>query len=86
MLVLGWALGLVMRQRRVFQRIGISDAQVVIEAREVSSTERLVFPRHWAKVTLCVPHTALHPSRLLIECRGRAFEGSGGRLQPGCSN
>lgn len=74
LLVLGWALGLCMRARHNFQRIAISGTQVVIEAREKSSTERLVFPRHWAKVTLRAPRTALHPSRLLIECRGRAFE------------
>lgn len=61
LLVLGWALWLVMRQRHLSQRIGISDTQIVTEAREVRSTEHLVFPRHWAKVTLRVPHTALHP-------------------------
>lgn len=74
LLVLGWALWVVMRRRHLLQRISISDAQVVIEAREVSSTEHLVFPRHWAKVTLRAPHTALHPSRLFLECQGRAFE------------
>jgi uncharacterized membrane protein len=74
LLLLGWALWWVMRRRHLLQRISISDAQVVIDAREVSSTEHLVFPRHWAKVTLRAPHTALHPSRLLLECQGRAFE------------
>ena len=34
----------------------------------------LEFPRHWAKVTLRAPHTALHPSRLPIESRGRTVE------------
>lgn len=33
-----------------------------------------MFPRHWAKVTLRAPRSALHPSRLLIESHGRACE------------
>jgi len=74
MLVLGWALVLTMRQRHVVERIEISHAEVAVEARSRRRRERIVFPRHWAKVTLRVSHTALHPSRLFIESQGRVFE------------
>ncbi len=74
MLVLGWALALTLRQRHVLERIEISHAEVVVEARSLRRRERIVFPRHWAKVTLRVSHTALHPSRLFIESQGRVFE------------
>jgi len=74
MLLLGWVLGLSMRQRHVVEHILISHSQVTIEARRPRSHERVVFPRHWAKVTLRVSHTALHPSRLFIESQGRDFE------------
>jgi uncharacterized membrane protein len=74
MLVLGWALAIVMRRRHVVQRIAISQSQVVVDAQDIRIAEHLVFPRHWAKVTLRAPHTALHPSRLLLECQGRELE------------
>ena len=63
-----------LQQRHVHQRIHISAAQVAIDAREKRADQHLVFPRHWAKVTLRVPRTALHPSRLFVECQGRAVE------------
>jgi len=74
MLALGWALRLSLRARFVRQRISVSPQQVVIELKTHASEERLVFPRHWAKVTLRASYTALHPSRLLIESHGRACE------------
>jgi uncharacterized membrane protein len=74
MLLLGWALAWSMRQRNVIERIEISHSQVTAEARRPRSHERIVFPRHWAKVTLRASHTALHPSRLFIESQGRVFE------------
>jgi len=77
MLVLGWALAVSMRRRHTLQRIGISQDLVSIEAREARSSVHLVFPRHWAKVTLRVPRTALHPSRLFVECQGSTVEVGG---------
>jgi len=58
LLVFGWALNASLRNRHVVQK-------------EARST---LFPRQWAKVTLRAPHSALHPSRLLIESHSRACE------------
>lgn len=74
MLVLGWALRVSLRGRHVRERVSVSAAQIVVEFQNRSTQERLVFPRHWAKVTLRASYTALHPSRLLIESHGRACE------------
>lgn len=74
MVVLGWALRVSLRGRYVRQRVSVSAAQIVVELQTRSTRERLVFPRHWAKVTLRASYTALHPSRLLIESHGRACE------------
>lgn len=74
MLVLGWALAVSMRRRHVHERIVVSHERVEIESGGPQSREHVVFPRHWAKVTLRVSRTALHPSRLLVESQGLAFE------------
>lgn len=74
MLVLGWALAISLRNRHVVQRLAISDNEIQFDALSAGSVEHLVFPRQWAKVTLRAPHSALHPSRLLIESHGRACE------------
>jgi len=74
MLVLGWALAISLRNRHVVQRLAFSDNEIRFDAPSAGSVEHLVFPRHWAKATLRAPHSALHPSRLLIEFHGRACE------------
>jgi uncharacterized membrane protein len=74
MLVLGWALAWSMRARHRLQRVRISYGHVEIELSERRRRELVVFPRHWSKVTLRVPRSALHPSRLVVECQGRSFE------------
>jgi len=74
MLVLGWALWLSLRARFVRQRISVAAREVTVELRTHATEERLVFPRHWAKVTLRASYTTLHPSRLLIESHGRTCE------------
>lgn len=74
MAVLGWALWLSLRARHVRQRVSVSTDRIVIDLATSASAECLVFPRHWAKVTLRASYTALHPSRLLIESHGRACE------------
>jgi uncharacterized membrane protein len=74
MAVLAWALKMSLRGRHVWQGISVSAAQIVIELRTYATYERLVFPRHWAKVTLRASYTTLHPSRLLIESHGRTCE------------
>ena len=74
MVVLGWALWVSLRNRYINQRLAISGDEIRIDYTAPHREEHLVFPRHWAKVTLRAPHSALHPSRLLIESRGRACE------------
>lgn len=74
MLVLGWALRLSLANAHVAQRLAISAENVCVDCVSQRGEEHLVFPRHWAKVTLRASYTALHPSRLLIESRGRAVE------------
>jgi uncharacterized membrane protein len=74
MLVLGWALSVSLENAHVVQRLAISPEQVRVDCIDRRSEQHLVFPRHWAKVTLRAPHVALHPSQLLIESRGRAVE------------
>jgi uncharacterized membrane protein len=74
MAVLAWALSVSLRGRHVRQRVSVSAEQIVVELSTRATYERLVFPRHWAKVTLRASYTALHPSRLLIESHGRACE------------
>ncbi len=74
MLALGWALWLSLRARHVRQRVSVAPDRIVIELTTHTSAECLVFPRHWAKVTLRASYTPLHPSRLLIESHGRACE------------
>jgi uncharacterized membrane protein len=74
MLVLGWALYVSLGNAHVVQRLAILPEQVRIDCASRRDQEHLVFPRHWAKVTLRAPHSALHPSRLLIESSGHAVE------------
>jgi uncharacterized membrane protein len=74
MLVLGWALRVSLRNAHVVQRLAVSADTVRVDCTGTRSEEHLIFPRHWAKVTLRAPYTALHPSRLLIESRGRTVE------------
>ena len=74
MLALGWALHVSLGNAHVVQRLAISPEQVRVDCVGRGSEQHLEFPRHWAKVTLRAPHAALHPSRLLIESRGRAVE------------
>jgi uncharacterized membrane protein len=74
MLVLGWALRVSLANAHVVQRLAVSEEAVRVDCLGPRSEEHLVFPRHWATVTLRASYTALHPSRLLIESRGRAVE------------
>jgi len=69
-----WAVRHSMRAGQTRETITISANCVEIAHYKVGSEWRAVFPRHWAKVKLHVPPTALHPSRLLIGSHGRARE------------
>ena len=74
MLLLGWALKTSMDRRFERESIDISENDIVIETKSRGAPQRVVFPRHWARVKIRRPKSALHRSQLVIESRGRAVE------------
>lgn len=74
MLALGIALHASMQRRNYTQTVLISDSWIHLVTRSRHGEAKQEFARHWAKVRLRSPRTRLHPSRLTIESRGRAFE------------
>ena len=74
MALLAWALRVSLERRFHSQTITVTESNVSVESRHRSSTERVVFPRHWAQVKLRRPAASLHPSRLTIESHGRQCE------------
>jgi uncharacterized membrane protein len=74
MALLGWALKVSLERRFHSQTITVTDADVAVESRQRHSSDRVVFPRHWAQVKLRRPAASLHPSRLTIESHGRQCE------------
>lgn len=74
MLLLGWALRASMNRRHQHETITVSDHHVAIEACNRGRRARVVFLRHWARVTLRRGLSPLHPSRLAIESQGRRCE------------
>ena len=74
MALLGWALWASMRRRHHREFILISDDDVHVECIDHQRRVKVVFPRHWAQVTLRRPASRLHPSRLTIESHGRQCE------------
>jgi len=72
--LLVWATGMSMRNRRELETICIEADRITIRHIGLKGEAVSVFPRHWARVTLHAPPTALHPSRLLLESHGRARE------------
>jgi uncharacterized membrane protein len=69
-----WAVRASMRAGMAREIITVSEAWVTISYRHGPLERSSVFPRHWSRVTLHAPPTALHPSRLVVESRGRACE------------
>lgn len=69
-----WALHCSMRSGMVSETITITRDDITIAHREQTRQLLSVFPRHWAKVTLHAPPSALHPTRLLVESHGRGCE------------
>lgn len=74
MALLGWALTVSLRRRHQSQTITVSERDVLVESRAGARCVQVVFPRHWARVTLRRPSSRLHPSRLIIESHGRQCE------------
>src|SRR5271170_4416716 len=74
MAALGLALNANLRRRRYTQTVLITESQISLVTRSRRGEAKQEFARHWAKVRLRSPRTRLHPSKLTIESRGRAFE------------
>jgi uncharacterized membrane protein len=74
MVLLGWALNASMKRRLQRETIIVSESDVRIESHDAHHTVEVVFPRHWARVTLRRPDSPLHPSCLTIESHGRRCE------------
>jgi uncharacterized membrane protein len=74
MLALGLALRSGLKRRFCTQTVLVTDSMVSLVTRSRGGEARLEFARHWAKVRLRSSHARRHPSRLMIESRGKAFE------------
>jgi uncharacterized membrane protein len=73
MMLLAWALKTSMDRRFEHESIDISESEIVIEYSR-GTPQRVVFPRHWARVKIRRPKSALHRSQLVIESRGHSVE------------
>jgi uncharacterized membrane protein len=74
MLALGLALYGNMQRRRYGQTVTITESYISLVTRTQRGEAKQEFARHWAKVRLRSARSRNHPSRLMIESRGRAFE------------
>lgn len=72
--LLMWALRISMLAGKRRETITITEQSVTLTRHESPGEQLSVFPRHWTRVTLHAPLTALHPSRLTLESHGRACE------------
>ncbi len=72
--VLGAALALSLQRGRYREIISVSTDQLVVERGVGDAGERDEFARHWASVHLCLPRSAWHPSRLIIQAGSHACE------------
>ena len=73
MLLLAWALKASMDRRFEHESIDISETEIVIGYTR-GTPQRVVFPRHWARVKIRRPKSPLHRGQLVIESHGRAHE------------
>ena len=69
-----WAVRASMRMGLQRETITITEEYVTVEHRSPYGDWDSVFPRHWTTVKLHAPLAVLHPSRLMLESRGRAYE------------
>ncbi len=72
--LLAWALHGSLERRHHRQEITVTETEVCVYSQTRGQCERVVFPRHWARVKLRRPAARLHPSRLVIESHGRQCE------------
>jgi len=74
LLVLAWALRATLMRRDRHESITVTAEAVVIESQQRGHRGQVVFPRHWAQVTLHRSAVPWHPSRLTIASHGRLCE------------
>ena len=72
--LLTWAVHASMRKGQEREIITITHDSVTVEQCLRHKQQTSVFPRHWVRVKLHAPSTALHPSRLTFESHGRVCE------------
>ncbi len=72
--LLAWAVRVSMRDGSKRETIVIDEEWITIRRTDAKGEHFSVFPRHGSRVTLRTPQTALHPSRLVLESRGRVCE------------
>lgn len=77
MVLLYLALRWSMRRGQQRESILITPDYVTIHAQLGVVQANTRFPRHWTRVKLRAPQTALHPTRLCFESQGRACEVGG---------
>jgi uncharacterized membrane protein len=71
--LLGWALAVSLGRRHCTQTVEIDEAHVTVITRQRHDEQKILFSRHWAKVTLRGPR-GWQPGRLLIGSHGRTCE------------
>jgi len=74
MLGLGLALQAGLKRRFYSQTVLVTDSRISLVTRSRAGEAKEDFARHWARVRLRSPQIHRHPSRLMIESRGRACE------------
>lgn len=72
--LLAWAVRASLREGSKRETIEIDEERITIRRIDARGEHFSVFPRHGSRVTLRTPQTALHPSRLMLESRGRVCE------------
>jgi uncharacterized membrane protein len=72
--LLAWAVRASLRDGSKRESIEIDDDRITIRRADPAGEHFSVFPRHGSTVKLHAPSTALHPSRLVLESRGRVCE------------
>jgi uncharacterized membrane protein len=73
MALLGWALRSNMQRRFERESIDVTETEIVVEYAR-GNPQRVVFPRHWARVKIRRPKSPLHRGQLVIESHGRVHE------------
>ena len=72
--LLQWAVRASLREGSKRESIAIDGEWITLRCTDTRGEHFSVFPRHGSTVKLHAPSTALHPSRLVLESRGRVCE------------